>query len=93
MTPWGLLKYWWVAIKLAITTALTAAVLFVLAPKLGVAADTVSGPVPRLLTNAERLPLVLAPAVASTLAVVNVVLAVFKPRWRLRSGPSGRGSG
>src|SRR6266536_2929307 len=32
LTPWGLLRYWWVAIKLGITVVLTAAVLFVLVP-------------------------------------------------------------
>lgn len=89
LTPWGLLTYWWVAIKLAITTVLTALVLFVLVPRLGLTADALSGPAPRLLSSAERLPLVLAPAVASTLLVVNVALAIFKPGWRLRSGPSG----
>jgi hypothetical protein len=30
----------------------------------------------------ERLPLVIAPTVASTLLVVNVGLAIFKPGWR-----------
>jgi hypothetical protein len=84
LTPWGLLTYWWVAI----TTVLTAVVLFVLVPRLGLTADTVSGPASRLLSSAERLPLVLAPAVASTLLVVNVALAIFKPGWRVRSGPS-----
>ena len=89
LTPWGLLTYWWVAIKLTITMVLTAVVLFVLVPRLGLTADAVSAPAPRLLSSAERLPLVLAPAVASTLLVVNVALAIFKPGWRLRSGLSG----
>lgn len=87
LTPWGLVKYWWVAIKLAITAVLTGAVLFVLVPRLGAAATVVSGPAPHLLTGGERLPLVIAPAVASTLLVLNVVLAIFKPGWRLWSRP------
>jgi hypothetical protein len=84
LTPWGILRYWWVTIKLAITVVLTSAVLFVLIPRLGAAANAVTGPAPRLLTVAERLPLVVAPAVASTLLALAVVLAIFKPGWRLR---------
>jgi hypothetical protein len=89
LTPWGLLRYWWVTIKLAITAVLTGVVLFVLVPRLGAAAEAVTGPTPRLLTSGERLPLVIAPAVASTLLVLNVVLGMYKPGWRLRSRPTG----
>ncbi len=84
LTPWGLLRYWWVTIKLAITAVLTGVVLFVLVPGLGATADAVSGLPPHLLTIGERLPLVVAPALASTLLALNVVLAIFKPAWRLR---------
>jgi hypothetical protein len=90
LTSWGLFKYWWVTIKLAITTVLTGVVLFVLVPRLGAAADAVSGPAPSLLTSAERLPLVIAPALASTLLVLMLLLAIFKPGWRLRSGTHGQ---
>jgi hypothetical protein len=86
LTPWGLFKYWWVTIKLAITAALTGVVLFVLVPRLGAAADAVTALPPHLLTSGERLPLVIAPAIASTLLALNVVLAIFKPGWRLRVG-------
>lgn len=89
LTPWGLLRYWWVTVKLAITAVLTGVVLFVLVPRLGAAADAVTAPAPRLLTIGERLPLVVAPAVASTLLALNVVLAIFKPGWRLRSRSTG----
>jgi hypothetical protein len=85
LTPWGLFRYWWVTIKLTITTVLTGVVLFVLVPGLGAAADAVTGPAPHLLTIGERLPFVVAPAIASTLLVLNVVLAIFKPGWRLRT--------
>jgi hypothetical protein len=89
LTPWGLFRYWWVTIKLAITAVLTSVVLFVLVPRLGAAADAISGPSPHLLTSAERLLLVIAPAVASTLLLLTVVLAIFKPGWRLRFRTSG----
>ena len=84
LTPWGLFRYWWVTIKLAVTAVLTGVVLFVLVPRLGAAAAAVTGPAPRLLPIGERLPLVVAPAVASTLLALNVVLAIFKLTWRLR---------
>jgi hypothetical protein len=89
LTSWGLFRYWWVTVKLAITAVLTGVVLFVLVPRLGASADVVSGPAPHLLTSAERLPLVIAPAVASTLLLLMVVLAIFKPGWRLRSRTRG----
>jgi hypothetical protein len=82
LTPWGLFTYWWVAIKLAIVAVLTGAVLFVLVPALGATADAVTGPTPRLLGAGERLPLLIAPATASTLLAVALVLAIFKPGWR-----------
>jgi hypothetical protein len=85
LTPWGVLRYWWVAIKLMITLVLTGVVLLVLVPRLGALAIAVTGPAPRLLTIGERVPLVVAPAIASTLLLVNVALAVFKPKWRLRA--------
>jgi len=90
LTQWGLFRYWWVTIKLAITTVLTGVVLFVLVPRLGAAAEAVSGPTSGLLTSVGRLPLVIAPAIASTLLMLMVVLAIFKPGWRLRSHTSGQ---
>lgn len=91
LTPWGLLRYWWVAIKLGITVILTAAVLFVLVPKLGAASDAAVGPAIRPLAVGERLALVAAPAAASTLLGLSVVLAVFKPGWRLRAPGTSEG--
>lgn len=85
LTPWGVLRFWWVAIKLVITVVLTGVVLLVLVPRLGALASAVIGPAPRALMIGERVPLVVAPAIASTLLVVNVGLAIFKPKWRLRA--------
>jgi hypothetical protein len=62
LTPWGLLRYWWVAIKLVITAALSGAVLFVLIPRLGAAATAATGPAPGMLTDGQGTPLVVAPA-------------------------------
>lgn len=85
LTPWGLFRYWWVTIKLTLTIILTGLVFFVLVPGLGAAAEAVSGPVPHLLSSSERLLFVIGPAASSTLLALNVVLAIFKPAWRLPS--------
>ena len=89
LTQWGLLRYWWVTIKLALTAILTGVILFVLVPRLGVAADAATAPDPSSFTDAERLPLLVAPAAGITLLILTVALAVYKPPWRLRPRLSG----
>jgi hypothetical protein len=86
LTPWGLFTHWWVIIKLAIVVILTGAVLFVLVPALSATANAVIAPTPQPLATGARLPLVMATAVASMMLAVALVLAIFKPGWRLRSG-------
>jgi hypothetical protein len=89
LTPWGLFRYWWVTIKLTVTIILTGVVFFVLVPGLDAAATSVSGPTPHLLSSGERLPFVIGPAVSSALLALNVVLAIFKPGWRVRRSTVG----
>ena len=79
LSRWGLVRYWWVAIKLAITAVLTAVVFLVLEPSLAAMAAAES------LTDAQRMRVALFPSVALALLVVNVVLGLAKPRRRLRS--------
>ena len=86
----GLLRYWWVTIKLALTAILTGVILFVLVPRLGVAADAATALNPRPFTQAERLPLVVAPAAGVTFLILIVGLAIYKPPWRLRYRLNGR---
>jgi hypothetical protein len=85
LSQWGV-RYWWVSIKLTITTGLTAVVFLVLEPGLAAMADAATGLSAEPLTDAERLRVDLSPAVAVVLLVVNVVLGVYKPGRRLRSG-------
>jgi hypothetical protein len=80
--PYGLLRYWWVPLKLTITGALTAAVFTVLLPGLRAAAAAAGSGSP--VSDAQRLPLAIAPLAAITLLGLAVALAVFKPAWRLR---------
>ena len=84
LSGWGLFRYWWVTLKLAITLVLTVVVLTVLVPRLGNAAAAARDPAAVSLTVTERLPLALAPALATIFLVLNVALAVYKPGWRVR---------
>jgi hypothetical protein len=83
LTQWGLLTYWWVAIKLAIVLLLTGAVLFVLVPGLAATSGAVMAPSAQPLAAAARVPLAIAPMAASTLLAIALVLAIFKPNWRI----------
>lgn len=90
-TRWGLVTYWWVAIKLAVTVALTAMLLLVLVPALGDAAAAVPTPTAHELADTARRRLAIAPIIASVLLALNVALAVYKPGGRVR--PAHRRSG
>lgn len=85
---WNARKDWWVTIKLATTAAMAAVVALVLEPRLAAVADAaIAG---RTFTDAERLPLVVAPSAAVALLIVNVALGMYKPgrRWAVKDhGP------
>lgn len=83
-SSWGLFKFWWVTIKLAITGLLTAVLLFVLVPGLESAAAAAIGQPGRSIAG---VPLLIGPAAASALLLIALALSVFKPRWRLRAPP------
>jgi hypothetical protein len=59
-----------------------------LVPSLNAAAPAATGPSVQTFAIAERLPLAVAPAVGVTLQVIAVILAVYKPPWRLRVRPA-----
>jgi hypothetical protein len=73
----GLFRYWWVTLKLAITLVLTVVAVTVLVPRLGSAAATAAAH--GSFDAAQRVPLALAPALATLFLVLNVGLAVYKP--------------
>jgi hypothetical protein len=83
-TPWGLVRYRWVLVKLVSTTVMAALVVFALRPTLVLAADLGAA-----LPAAERQQLVIASTVATTLLVLNTAVSVYKP-WGRRPGPAGR---
>jgi len=79
-TPWGLVRYRWVTVKLVSTTVMAGLVVFALRPTLLLAADLGAA-----LPAPERQQLVIASAVATTLLVLNTAVSVHKP-WGRRSG-------
>jgi hypothetical protein len=84
--PYGLLRYWWVTIKLAITLLLTGLVIFVVVPGVGEAADSALGGASEAFTDARRVVYVMVFSLAVAAIALMVGLAVAKPRWRLPSG-------
>jgi hypothetical protein len=83
LTRWGLFHHWWVAIKLAITSVLTVLVVLVLGPRFEAAAEAAR--LGLALTDSERGQLVITSLVGSSLLIVTIALAVFKPRGRVRA--------
>jgi hypothetical protein len=89
---YGLIRYWWVAIKLVLNLLLTSLVLLALAPAVAGAAERARQfeaglPVPLGIGD-----LIFPPIVSPTALLVAMALAVFKPWGRIRR-PAGRGPG
>ena len=79
---YGLVRYWWVAIKLVLNIVLTALVLVTLRPEVSKAAEQgrqFAAGEPASLTVGN---LIFPPIVSPTALLIAVVLAVFKP-WGL----------
>jgi len=84
-SPFGVLKYWWVAVKLALNLLLCALIVVVLQPGM----EEVAGYGRDLLTgtpDTSRVArLFFPPAVSLTALTLATVLAVFKPWGRIGS--------
>ncbi|SDG11388.1 hypothetical protein [Pseudonocardia oroxyli] len=85
VTRWGLVRHWWVAIKLVINLVLIVLVALLLGPGLDAAGEfgraLAAGEVP-----AVEVPRLYMPPIVSTAAlVVATVLSVVKPKGRLRA--------
>jgi hypothetical protein len=81
LTPWGLFKHTWVVVKLAVTTLMLFLVVFLLYPQLG---GVPEGP--------DRVNLVVAPAVSTSLMIFATVLSTYKPWGRFLQGKAKRRS-
>jgi hypothetical protein len=83
-TTWGLLRYWWVAVKLVLNLVLCTLIVLVLQPGM----DEVGAYGRDLLTGGAEPAMVsqlfFPPAVSLTTLTLATVLAVFKPWGRIR---------
>ncbi len=91
-TKWGLIRYWWVAIKLALNVLLTALIPVALRPEVIEKAEQgrrfMAGEAASLAVG----DLIFPPIVSPTLLLVAFVLAVFKPWGLIRKRPATRRS-
>jgi hypothetical protein len=89
-TKWGLVRYWWVAIKLALNVVLTTLVLVALRPEVIEKAEQgrkfLAGEPASLAVG----DLIFPPIVSPSALLIAFVLAVFKPWGRIRNRPATR---
>ena len=83
LTPWGLVKHWWVVVKLAVTTLMLFLVTFLLFPQLS------TGVIPE---GPDRINRVVAPAVSTSLMIFATVLSTYKPWGRFLQARAERSS-
>ncbi|GAA4151713.1 hypothetical protein GCM10022251_19060 [Phytohabitans flavus] len=79
LTKWGVLRHWWVVVKLAVTTILTALVLFALWPGLREATDLGAA-----LPQETRDQLLIAPSVSFVALTALTAISAYKPWGRTR---------
>src|SRR5919199_1215468 len=87
-TKYGLVRYWWVAIKLVLNIVLSALVLVALQPVVTEAAEQgrqFAAGAPASLAVGD---LIFPPIVSPTALLIATVLAVFKPWGRVRKRPA-----
>ncbi len=93
-TKWGLLRYWWVLVKLALGLVLTALVFFALLPLTSALPEAVvsagdgGGAAVREALGAVPVQLMFPPVVSFLTLGFALALSVFKPWGRFK--PSGR---
>jgi hypothetical protein len=83
-THYGLVRYWWVLVKLVLNVVLTLLVLVLLRPGLDEAAEAGRRLAAGEPAGADLSNLVFPPIVSGTSLVVATVLAVYKPWGRVR---------
>lgn len=77
LSGWGLVRHWWITVKLASTAGFTVVIFTVIIPSLATnSADAIAG---ETFTTAQRLPLIVVPAAGAALLVANIALGVLKP--------------
>ncbi|MPZ94887.1 MAG: hypothetical protein GEU96_08180 [Propionibacteriales bacterium] len=87
-TKYGLVRFWWVAVKLVLNLALNTLVLLSLRP--GITEVAESG---RRIADGQSVvvspgDMVFPPIVSPTVLIIAVVLSVYKPWGRIRKRPT-----
>ncbi|MDV3222352.1 hypothetical protein [Intrasporangium sp.] len=89
-TKWGLVRYWWVAVKLALNLVLCTLILVVLEPGMGAVGTYGQELLDGAPDPAAVSTLFFPPAVSLTTLTLATVLAVFKPWGRTGWGRARR---
>lgn len=84
-TRYGLVRYWWVAIKLALNILLAVLVLVALGPEVSDAAERGERFIAGEPASLEVGDLIFPPIVSPAALLAAVLLAVFKPWGRIRT--------
>ncbi len=80
-TPWGLLRYWWVVVKLVVTVFSTLVLLVHLRP-IGLMAENL----PSAATTQTQVQLAAAAGLALVALIFMTALSIYKPRGLTRYG-------
>jgi hypothetical protein len=88
-SKYGLVRYWWVAVKLVLNLLLTGLVLVALAPEVAAHAEQARRFLAGEPTALGVGDLIFPPIVSPTALLVAFVLAVFKPWGRIRPARGG----
>lgn len=81
-TPWGLVRHYWVLVKLLVTLPCTAILLLHMLPTTRLAAAAAEGQLQGAALHDLRIQLVADAAVAIAALLFTTVLAIYKPRGR-----------
>jgi hypothetical protein len=83
-TKWGVLRYWWVVVKLALAVIMVALVFFSLVPgvnDLSTSDATLSADAVRESLGSAPTQMLFPPVVSFAMLAIAAILSVFKP-WR-----------
>lgn len=86
-SKYGLVRYWWVALKLMLNVLLSTLVLVALRPGVQEAAEQGRRLAAGEIVSVQASDLAFPPIVSPTLLVVAFVLSVYKPWGRIRRSP------
>ncbi|WP_255621678.1 hypothetical protein [Pseudonocardia sp. DSM 110487] len=88
-THHGLVRHWWVLVKLVLNIALTSLVVVLLGPGMAEAAEAGRRLAAGVPVDIDLSNMVFPPIVSGTSLVVATVLAVYKPWGRVRRSAAG----